>query len=196
MSENQATPSIAPKSIEKVRRKQIMKVRPDQIPLYARRFYMKALLDVVNYMESVDKYDLKKYGMNNWDGAASQIKEIMKEPDALFYYGEAKIPEEYFNKYLVKCALKVGELRKVKMEDALPCVCGAEPILEDWGKYCVCKCSKCEMRTAKISYKGYPDNADAVAVHLWNELEVNGLARDRKKVREAKNERKKKQSSV
>ena len=184
------------KPLQKVQCKQVMKVRPDQIPLYARRFYMKALLDVVNYMESVDKYDLKKYGMNNWDGAISQIKEIMKEPDALFYYGNAKIPEEYFNKYLVKCAIKVGELRKVKMEDANLCVCGAEPILEDWGKYCVCRCSKCGNKTAKISYKVYPDNADAVAVHLWNELEVNGLARDMKKVRAIKNERKKKQSSV
>lgn len=184
------------KPLQKVQCKQIMKVRPDQIPLYARRFYMKALLDIVNYMESVDKYDLKKYGMNNWDGAISQIKEIMKEPDALFYYGEAKIPEEYFNKYLVKCALKVGELRKVKMEDANLCVCGAEPILEDWGKYCVCKCSKCGNKTEGVSYKVYPDNADAVAVHLWNELKVTCHVRDKKKVSEAKNERKKKQSSV
>ena len=88
------------KPLQKVQCKQVMKVRPDQIPLYARRFYMKALPDVVNYMASVDKYELKKYGMNNWDGAISQIKEIMKEPDALFYYGDAKIPEEYLNKYL------------------------------------------------------------------------------------------------
>ena len=43
------------KTLQKVQCKQVMKVRPDQIPLYARRFYMKALLDVVNYMESVDK---------------------------------------------------------------------------------------------------------------------------------------------
>ena len=69
------------KPLQKVQCKQVMKVSPDKIPLYARQFYMKALLDVVNYMESVDKYDLKKYGMNNWDGAISQIKEIMKEPD-------------------------------------------------------------------------------------------------------------------
>ena len=42
------------KPLQKVQCKQVMKVRPDKIPLYARQFYMKALLDVVNYMESVD----------------------------------------------------------------------------------------------------------------------------------------------
>ena len=56
-NEKQATSSIAQKSIEKMQHKPVMKVRPDQIPLYARRFYMKALLDVVNYMESIDKYE-------------------------------------------------------------------------------------------------------------------------------------------
>ena len=55
---------------------------------------------------------------------------------------------------------------------------------------------KCCILDIKTSYKVYPDNADAVAVHLWNKLEVNGLSRDMKKVRAVKNERKKKQSSV
>lgn len=130
-----------------------------------------ALLDVVNYLESTSD-SASLYGMNSLKGATSLIKEMLKKPDELFYYknyAQIPVPEEYEKKFLLKMVDNVIEKRKLQMESAYPCCkCGHEAVLEDWKDRCRVRCSYCSTTGIDVSKSVYPDNADAVAVYMWN----------------------------